>query len=102
MNLFSKVWSDDAGVVTIEYLVLGTFLALALIVGVTTLAKAINVELVELANTILTFNQAYSSSGLSTCVASKSGSAATDTTASFAVTCVAPVPTAVDVAECCQ
>jgi len=79
MNLFSKLWADDAGVVTIEYLVLGTFLALALIVGVTTLAGAINVELAELANAILTFNQGYTSNGYSNCRATKAASGATDT-----------------------
>ena len=46
-NLFAKLWADDAGVVTIEYLVLGVFLAIALIVGVATLSAAINNELAE-------------------------------------------------------
>jgi Flp pilus assembly pilin Flp len=79
MNLFSKLWQDDAGVVTIEYLVLGTFLALALIVGVTILASAINAELTELAQAILTFCQGYTSNGYSSCGATKCASGAVDT-----------------------
>lgn len=76
--MFSKLWNDDAGVVTIEYLVLGTFLALALIVGVATLSSAINSELSELSQAILTFNQSYFVSGQSSCIASKAGSGAND------------------------
>jgi Flp pilus assembly pilin Flp len=98
--MFSKLWNDDAGVVTIEYLVLGTFLALALIVGVATLSHAINAELAELSNAILTFNQAYSVSGESSCGASKAGSAATDTNGSVALTSVAPSAGSVDVTTC--
>jgi len=77
-NVFAKLWADDAGVVTIEYLVLGTFLALALIVGVATLARSINVELNELAQAILSFNQSFAVSGTSTCVANVTGSSGTD------------------------
>jgi len=69
---------DDAGVVTIEYLVLGTFLGLALIVGVNTLATHINSELSELGNAISTFDQSYSASGYSSCSAKKRGSNAQD------------------------
>jgi Flp pilus assembly pilin Flp len=78
MNLFAKLWQDDAGVVTIEYLVLGTFLALTLIVGVAALANAINAELVELGNAVLTFNQSYNVQSQSTCTATKDGSGAID------------------------
>jgi Flp pilus assembly pilin Flp len=77
-NLFAKLWADDAGVVTIEYLVLGTFLALALIVGVATLARGINVELNELTQAILSFNQSFAVSGTSTCVANVTGSQGID------------------------
>jgi len=100
MNLFSKLWADDAGVVTIEYLVLGTFLALALIVGVTTLAAAINVELAELANAIMSFSQAYSSNGYSNCRASKAASAASDVAGSTSYTSTTATASPVDVAFC--
>lgn len=84
--MFSKLWNDDCGVVTIEYLVLGTFLALALIVGVATLAASINAELSELSQAILTFNQSYAVSGQSSCVATKGGSGAVDTAGTVLIT----------------
>ncbi len=83
--MMKQLWNDDAGVVTLEYLVLGTFLGLALIVGVTTVAAAINNELSELANAILTFNQGYTSNGYSNCIATKAASGATDTTSSQSI-----------------
>jgi len=100
MNLFSKLWADDAGVVTIEYLVLGTFLALALIVGVTTLAAAINVELAELANAILSFNQGYTSNGYSNCRATKAASGASDTSETVGVGNVPATSPSIDVTFC--
>jgi len=99
-NLFAKLWADDAGIVTIEYLVLGTFLALALIVGVTSVATAVNSELQELANTILTFDQSYSSDGYSTCNATKAGSAAQDTVNSFTLNSVPVTPTQISDDPC--
>lgn len=84
--MFSKLWNDDCGVVTIEYLVLGTFLALALIVGVATLAASINAELSELSQAILTFNQSYSVSGQSSCVGNYAGGGATDTCGTVGIT----------------
>ena len=98
--MFSKLWNDDAGVVTIEYLVLGTFLALALIVGVATLAASINSELSELAGAILTFNQSYSVSGESSCVASKGGSQAVDTVGTVHISLTAPLSGNVDDSVC--
>jgi Flp pilus assembly pilin Flp len=89
-NLFAKLWADDAGVVTIEYLVLGVFLAIALIVGVATLSAAINTELAELANTVLTFNSSYSVSGQSSCVAYYHGGGASDTCGTITITLTAP------------
>jgi Flp pilus assembly pilin Flp len=77
-NLFSKLWNDDAGVVTIEYLVLGTFLGLALIVGVATLSAAINAELIELGNAVMHFDQGFETFGPYTKVAIKTGSEARD------------------------
>lgn len=78
-SLLSKLWNDDAGIVALEYLVLGTFLGLALIVGVTALSKSINAELAELGNAILTFNQGYNVRNYSNCGATKDGSGAVDT-----------------------
>jgi len=75
-NLFSKLWKDDAGIVTLEYLVLGTILALGLIVGVTAVTAQLNSELSEFGNAIGGLNQNYSSSGFSNCVATHDGSGA--------------------------
>ena len=99
-NLFLKLWKDDAGVVTLEYLVLGTFLGLALIVGVTTLASGINVELTELTNAILSFNQSYSSTGYSNCRANKAGSQAIDINGLTTLTPTPPIPSVIDVTFC--
>src|SRR5687767_15045622 len=74
--MFKKLWNDDAGVVTIEYLVLGTFLGLALIVGVHSLAASLNSELSELAQSIGTFDQDYSAAGFTGCGAATPGSEA--------------------------
>lgn len=77
-SLMSKLWNDDAGTVILEYLILGTFLSLLLIVGVNALGKAIDAELIELGNSILTFNQGYSVCNYSACCAQKDGGGATD------------------------
>jgi len=100
MNLFSKLWADDAGVVTIEYLVLGTFLALTLIVGVASLAQAINVELGELGNAILTFSQGYTVAGHSNCQAFKQGSGATDTATSTSYVSTSNNASSIDISFC--
>lgn len=94
--MFSKLWNDDCGVVTIEYLVLGTFLALTLIVGVATLAASINAELSELSQAILSFSQTYSVSGQSSCVSSKAGSAGNDTNGTVTITNTAPTPATIN------
>jgi Flp pilus assembly pilin Flp len=100
-NLMVKLWKDDAGVVTVEYIILGTFLALALIVGVNVLAHSINAELIELGNAITTFSQGYSVCGYSACCGFKQGSAATDTPGVVtAPSTVAPTATSIDVTTC--
>jgi len=77
-NLLAKLWADDCGTVTIEYLVLGTFIGLTVVVGVSSLGVAINAELAELANAILAFDQTYSTSGSTTCSAFINGSGGVD------------------------
>jgi len=64
-KLFSKLWKDDDGVVTLEYLVLATILGLGVIVGVTAVTNALNTELSELAGAISGLNQDYTSAGFS-------------------------------------
>jgi len=94
--MFKKLWNDDAGVVTIEYLVLGTFLGIALIVGVATLARGINLELSELGNAVQTFNQGYAVSGSSACSATVAGGGATDTCGSDNIIKTAPTTCVID------
>lgn len=75
-NLLSKLNADDSGVVTIEYLVLGTILGLGIIVGVHVLTAKINEELTELANAVGSLDQNYSAAGFFGCFALKFGSQA--------------------------
>lgn len=97
-NLFSQLWADDNGVVTLEYIVLLTFVGLGVIVGVNTVAGALNSELNELANAISSISQAYSADGFTTCVAEKQGSAASDSCDSTEISAnpVTPCPADVD------
>lgn len=79
-KLFSKMWNDDAGIVAFEYLLVATILGLALVVGLSAVSAAINAELVELAQAILSLNQSYSVGSQSVCsLAFYAGSTATDT-----------------------
>ena len=99
-NLMVKLWKDDAGVVILEYVILGTFLSLALIVGVNALAHSINGELIELGNAIRTFSQAYSVCSYSACCAQKDGSAATDTYTPISPSSSSVTAGSVDVTTC--
>jgi Flp pilus assembly pilin Flp len=77
--MLKKLWNDESGIVTLEYLILATLLGLALIVGVSGLSRAINAELMELGNAILALSQDYNVSGQRTCWAEVDGSATVDT-----------------------
>jgi Flp pilus assembly pilin Flp len=78
-NLFSKMWNDDAGIVAFEYLLVATILGLALVVGLSAVSAAINAEMVELAQAILSLNQSYSVGSQSVCsLATYTGSTAVD------------------------
>lgn len=76
--MLKKLWNDEAGVVSIEYLFLATVVGLGVIIGFANLEYAINVEYTELANAILALNQGYTLVAQSGCKASRAGSAATD------------------------
>jgi Flp pilus assembly pilin Flp len=54
-----KLWNDDDGIVALEYLLLATVVGLGLVVGMSALSEALNVELVELGNAILALDQSY-------------------------------------------
>lgn len=75
-NLFVQLNADDAGVVTMEYLVLGTLLGLGLIVGVHAVTSKINEEAVELGNAYGSLDQDYLTFGWDSCQANKTGSQA--------------------------
>jgi len=91
--MFAQFWKDESGAAAIEYLFLATIVGIGLVVGFCSLARAINVEYVELGNAVLALNQGYSVSGTSGCACSTTGSAASDTAGLLSFAPVAP-PTA--------
>jgi len=74
--MFSKLWNDEAGFVTLEYLLGATILVLGLVVGLNALRRAMTSELSELALAIASLSQNYSFSGLSNCGSAVDGSQA--------------------------
>ena len=98
--MMSKLWNDEAGIVALEYLLVATIVGLGVVVGLATLAKGLNVELVELANAIEGLSQAYTINSVSTCVASKAGSAVTDAASSFTLSGSSVAATAINVTNC--
>lgn len=103
--MFAKLWNDESGIAGLEYLLLATIVGLSLVVGFSAVARALNVEFVELANAILAINQSYSYSGSSTCIASSGGASVSDTPTSitFGTVSAAPGGTAgqnVDISAC--
>lgn len=77
--MFAKLWKDEAGVISVEYLFLVTIVGLGLVVGFANLEGAINVEYTELSTAILGLSQGYHVSTQSGCKASKQGTDVTDT-----------------------
>jgi Flp pilus assembly pilin Flp len=65
MNLFSKLWNDDAGIVALEYLLVSTIVGLSLVVGLGAVAFGVNSELTELAQALSAINQSFGCSGAS-------------------------------------
>jgi Flp pilus assembly pilin Flp len=104
-KLFLKMWKDDAGIVAFEYLLVATIIGLGLVVGLTAVSVALNAELTELAQAILTLDQSYSIASQSTCVSIKNGSSAQDTNGSvtygFTLTPVTANPTGIIHATVC-
>ena len=62
-TLISRFLQDDAGTVTLEYLVLGTFIGLGVIVGAHAIGAALNEEATELAQAITGLDQGWSADG---------------------------------------
>ncbi len=97
-KLILSLWRDDQGaIIAIEYLFVATILVLGIIVGLTNLRTAINVELTELGNAILALSQGYTVSGAAG--ASTDGSAAIDTPGSLGGSTLVPpsAPSLIDV-----
>lgn len=95
--MMKKLWNDDAGfIISVEWLLVFTIVLLGLIIGLTNVRDAIDVELSEAANAILALNQSYSFYGLNNangtgCTAFVAGSAANDPTMGHTVVnCVDP------------
>jgi Flp pilus assembly pilin Flp len=100
--MLKNLWSDDSGIVALEYLLVATIVGLGLVVGLQAVGKSLNSELVELADAINALDQSYSFQGWSTCGASKAGSAAADTYSGFTISCVAPVAVSINQLVCCS
>lgn len=79
--MFAKIWNDESGVIAVEYLFLVTIVGLALSVGFSNLASALNVEYSELSTAILSLDQSYSYVAASGCAGSHGGLTVTDATA---------------------
>jgi Flp pilus assembly pilin Flp len=88
--MLKKLWKDEAGLVTLEYLFAATIIVIGLTVGLVVLKNSINAELTELGDAITSLSQTYSFSGqaFGSC-ASTGGSAATDTNGDSDLTSVA-------------
>jgi len=98
--MLKNLWNDDAGIVALEYLLVATIIGLGLVVGLQAVGRSLNTELVELADAINAIDQTYSYNGWSTCGASKSGSAVTDTYTGFTIGGVVPTPIVISQVVC--
>jgi hypothetical protein len=80
LNLFANLWNDDVGaLISMEFIFVATILVIGIIVGLTSVRGAINIELNALADAILANNLSYSFGGVTGCCASVAGSAFIET-----------------------
>ena len=82
MNLFRKLWSDEAGfIVSAELVLVATILVIGMIVGLTVLRNQIVQELVDVGQSIGSMSQSFALAGVKKCgVAYSDGSSYTDKT----------------------
>src|SRR5579862_132607 len=74
-HLMAKLLNDDCGaLIASEFLFVATILVIGIIVGLTAVRSAVNVELSNLADAILALNISYAFSGQSGCCAETEGS----------------------------
>jgi len=98
--MFAKLWNDEAGLVAVEYLFLVTIVGLALVVGFSSLAQAINIEYTELSSAILSLNQSYSYDAASGCAGSHGGAVVTDTAGTASYSETAGTASNISIASC--
>ena len=78
MNLFAKLWRDEAGVLlSAEAVVVGTVAVVGLTTGLTVVAKSVNEELQDVAFAIRSLDQSYSIPAIEGCGARTAGSSFT-------------------------
>ena len=78
-QLMRKLWQDDCGaLIASEFLFVATILVIGVIIGLTAVRTAINVELTELGNAFLALSQGFAISGQSNNSANVDGSQAID------------------------
>ncbi len=76
--MFAKLWKDEDGAVSVEYLFLLTIVGLGMVVGYSNLSNALNAEYTELGNAILALSQGYEIATKSGCASTTQGSLAVD------------------------
>jgi Flp pilus assembly pilin Flp len=102
-RLMSKLWQDDCGaLIASEFLFVATILVIGIIVGLSAVRDAVNVELSEFANALLALSQGFAISGQSGCCANVDGSQAIDTPSLVTPpVCVPPaIPSVIDIIPC--
>ena len=78
MNLFAKLWRDEAGVLlSADAVVVGTIAVVGLTTGLTVVAKSVNEELQDVAFAIRSLDQSYSIPAIEGCGARTAGSSFT-------------------------
>ncbi len=74
-HLMAKLWNDDCGaLIATEFLFIAALLVIGIIVGLSAVRSALNVELSNFADAVLALNLSYSFGGQSGCCAQTEGS----------------------------
>src|SRR3954465_8636645 len=76
--MFARLWNDEEGAVSLEYLLLLTIVGLGMVIGFSNLSNALNAEYSELGNAILALSQGYEVATKSGCGSATQGSQAID------------------------
>lgn len=79
-NICTQLINDEAGfIVSAELILVATIAVLALVVGLTEVASAVNQELEDVASAFGSVNQSFRFQGYATCKGQSTGSTFTDT-----------------------